>query len=114
MNDVNSTITVTAAAAAYIHKCLAKRGGGLGLRLHIEEAGCSGYKYEIDYVDAATATDKVFPIDDSIAVYVEKQIFPYVMGTIIDYRKEGLNSKLIFENPNQTGGCGCGESFTVD
>lgn len=108
-------VQASVSAQQHIKKCLTKRGGGLGLRISVKESGCSGLRYVFDFVDNFEATDKIFPIEgeDGMSIAIAKEAYPYVKGSVLDYRKEGLNSKLVIENPNQTGSCGCGESFTV-
>jgi iron-sulfur cluster assembly protein len=54
------------------------------------------------------------PLDNTLFVCIDKASFPYLNGIALDYVKQGLNQKFVFNNPNQTGQCGCGESFTVD
>jgi iron-sulfur cluster assembly protein len=84
------------------------------IRLSVKKTGCSGMAYVIDYVEKAQEEDIVFPFVDDYLVCVARSSFPYLKGIHIDYVKQGLNQKFVFNNPNQTGQCGCGESFTVD
>lgn len=84
------------------------------VRLSVKKTGCSGMAYVIDYVETAQEKDMVFPFVDDYLVCVDKASYPYLKGIHIDYVKQGLNQKFVFNNPNQTGQCGCGESFTVD
>ncbi len=84
------------------------------LRLSVKKTGCSGLSYVLDYVDAPMENDVVFPITAEHSVCIEKASYPYLKGLEMDYVKQGLNSKFVFQNPNQTGQCGCGESFTIN
>lgn len=84
------------------------------IRLSVKKTGCSGLAYVIDYVQTAQEKDIIFPFVDDYSVCVDKASYPYLKGIYIDYVKQGLNQKFVFNNPNQTGQCGCGESFTVD
>lgn len=84
------------------------------IRLSVKKTGCSGLSYVIDYITTPPAQDIVFPLVEGFFVSVDKSSFPYLKGIHIDYVKQGLNQKFVFNNPNQTGQCGCGESFTVD
>lgn len=122
INAENQVITATQAAITHFKRHLSKKEVK-GIRLNIVKSGCSGYRYEITFVDdkkLITEEDKMFFLEDSekdpaaLFVCVAKKIFPSVMGTIIDYKKTGLNGELVFENPQQTGACGCGESFTIE
>ena len=106
-------ITATPAAIAYIQSQIASKGSGLGIRLSVKKAGCSGYKYVIDLVVTPDPEDKVFPLNDELAIYVDPVSYQKVRGTNIDYVQEGLNKVFKYRNPNEQGSCGCGESFTV-
>lgn len=109
-------ITATSAAIAHFKNHLAKHGGS-GVRINIVKAGCSGYRYEVTFIDEVhpiTENEKTFMLDDNLLLSVPKKIFPSVMGTKIDYIKKGLGGELVYDNPQQTGACGCGESFMVD
>lgn len=102
------------AAICHIAAYLDKQPGHEGVRLSVKKQGCSGYAYVVDYVKALLETDITLPLTDKYSVSIDKKSLPYLQGLTVDYVKQGLNAKFIFDNPNQTGQCGCGESFTVD
>ena len=106
-------ITLSAAALEQVSKELKKRGSGIGIRLHLQTAGCSGYMYKLNIIDETVAEDD-YCFDGEINIYVEKKSYPLLKGTEIDFVREGLNQIFKYKNPNETGACGCGESFTVD
>ena len=108
-----SRVSVTAAAAAHIHEQVA-RSGRSHLRLGVQESGCNGYMYVLDFIDAPADDDLAFPVDANVSVYVGAKDLPLVQGTEVDLVVEGLNSSLCFSNPNASGHCGCGESFSID
>lgn len=93
---------------------LKKEVGSKGIRLSLKKTGCSGLSYVLDYVKEGSSLDLVFPLEEDYSIFIERKAYPTLKGLKIDYVKEGLNQKLVFSNPNQTGQCGCGESFTVD
>jgi len=105
-------ITMTEAAIAQTRAQLA-REQALGLRLAVKPSGCSGYMYVLDLVHEPQADDRAFVFGDGVTVFVENSALAMMNGTEIDYVKEGLNAFYKFRNPNVTGECGCGESFTV-
>lgn len=107
------TVSLTESAARQIKKQLEKRGSGVGLKLGVKKSGCSGYTYTLAYSDAAEADDAVFE-DFGVKVIVQKNDLPFIDGIQLDYRREGINEAFQFNNPNVTGSCGCGESFTVE
>jgi iron-sulfur cluster assembly protein len=106
-------ITLTDSAVRHIQHTLQKRGAGIGIRLSTKKAGCNGYKYHIDVIEQAQADDHVFDVAPGIQVIVSLHDFPLLKGTQLDYVREGLNAHFVYHNPNQSGSCGCGESFSV-
>ena len=74
--------------------------------------GCSGYYYVINYEDKVEDSDLVFE-DKGIKVIVDPDALKLIDGTEVDFVKNGLNEAFSFRNPNISGECGCGESFTV-
>ncbi|HTY48385.1 MAG TPA: iron-sulfur cluster assembly protein IscA [Steroidobacteraceae bacterium] len=105
-------ISLTESAADRVRTFLASRGHGLGLRLGVRRTGCSGFAYVVNYADDARPDDVVFE-DHGVKVFVDPESLQLVNGTVVDFVKEGLNEAFRFRNPNVTGECGCGESFSV-
>jgi len=105
-------ITLTDTAADRVRTFLASRGAGIGLRLGIKKTGCSGFAYIVNYADEVSEDDVVFDSDD-VKVIVDRQSLELIDGTEVDYVREGLNEAFRFRNPNATGECGCGESFSI-
>ncbi|HEV6966034.1 MULTISPECIES: HesB/IscA family protein [Roseateles] len=106
------SISVTPKAATQIRKALAKRGGGMGLRVAVKTSGCSGYAYALEFADAAAADDLAFE-SEGVQLLVEARSLPLLDGTQLDWVREGLNEGFKFSNPNASATCGCGESFAV-
>ncbi len=105
-------ITLTDAAVDHVKAFLARRGKGEGLRLGVKTSGCSGLAYVLEVYDEPADDDVVFDFD-GVKVAVDPKSLVYLDGTELDYRREGLNEGFKFNNPNEQGTCGCGESFTV-
>ena len=105
-------ITLTQQAADRVTEFLSNRGKGIGLRLGVKTTGCSGMAYVLEFVDELNPDDEVFE-DHGVKVIVDKKSLVYIDGTEVDFTKEGLNEGFKFNNPNESGQCGCGESFTV-
>ena len=105
-------ITLTEAAARHIQGFLAKRGRGIGLRLGVKTAGCSGMSYKLEFADAINQEDKVWE-SYGVKVVVDPKSLPYLDGTELDYVKEGLQEGFKYKNPNEKETCGCGKSFHV-
>lgn len=105
-------MSLTEKAANQIKRQLARRGHGLGLRLGVRKAGCSGFAYVVDYADEITADDCVSE-HHGVRLIVRTDDVPLLDGIEVDYTREGINEAFRFNNPNVKASCGCGESFTV-
>jgi len=82
------------------------------VRLAVEPAGCSGFRYRVDPVARIGSEDRSFE-SGGVRLVVDPLSLPYVQGTRIDLVQEGLARRLRYDNPNVTQSCGCGESFGV-
>lgn len=105
-------ILLTDSARARIRGYLDADPQALGLRFGVSRSGCSGWGYKVDMARQQQADDVVFD-DGGVRIYVDAASLPQVDGTRIDFVKQGLNEQFTFDNPNVTGGCGCGSSFTT-
>ena len=105
-------VSLTQPAADRVRTYLNARGKGVGLRVGIKKTGCSGYAYVINYADDVGDSDIVFE-DRGVKVIVDRKCLDLIDGTEVDFVKQGLNEAFRFRNPNVTGECGCGESFSV-
>ena len=105
-------ISLTEPAAERVRNYLTNRGSGIGLRIGITTTGCNGFAYVINYADELNDDDVVFD-ERGIKVIVDRESLKLIDGTEVDFIKEGLNEAFRFRNPNVTGECGCGESFSV-
>jgi len=106
-------IQITTAARQRMQNFLAANPQAAGVRFVVRQTGCSGYAYVVDLADSIAANDRVIE-QDGLTIVVDDKSLPLVDGTEIDFARQGLNSSFVFRNPNSTGECGCGESFTVD
>ncbi len=107
------SITLSESAARQITTHITERGEGIGLRLGIKKTGCSGFVYEVDVADQL-AQDDVLLENRGIKIVVKIEHLPLLEGTEIDFVREGLSDSFRFRNPNVSGECGCGESFSID
>ena len=106
-------IQLTTAARQRMQAFLASQPEAAGVRFGVRKTGCSGYAYMVEIADNVAAGDQVIE-QDGIRLVVDARSVPFVDGTEIDFARHGLNSSFVFRNPNVTGECGCGESFTVN
>ncbi|MEL7535709.1 MAG: iron-sulfur cluster assembly accessory protein [Pseudomonadota bacterium] len=105
-------ISLSDSAAERILSHIAARGHGVGLRLGITKTGCNGFAYKVGYADEVRADDTVFR-SNGVDVVVDADALAMIDGTHVDFVRQGLNEAFRFENPNASGECGCGESFSV-
>ncbi len=105
-------ITLTDNAKLHIEKVLAKEPNGLGLRLGVKTTGCSGNQYVIETAKSINEEDKTIEYE-GITIIVDKNSLRYLVGTELDFVRDGLNSSFKFNNPNAAESCGCGESFSL-
>ena len=105
-------LTMTEAAQVHVARQLAERGKGIGIRVGIKTAGCSGLSYVLEFVDDVADEDQVFEAG-GVKLVVDPKSLVYLDGTELDFVKEGLNEGFQFTNPNVKNQCGCGESFHV-
>jgi iron-sulfur cluster assembly protein len=113
VSESRENISLTESAVARILSYTSLHASGCILRLSVKKTGCSGLSYVMDYVPTPKEGDIVLPSLSGCSICIDKGSYPYLKGMQIDYVKQGLNHKFVFNNPNQTGACGCGESFTV-
>lgn len=82
------------------------------VRVGVKSGGCSGLSYDLKFDKALGDSDKVFE-DNNVRIAVEKKSFLYLAGTVLEF-SGGLNGKgFVFNNPNASRTCGCGESFSL-
>lgn len=105
-------IHLTERAANHVRDFLHNRGKGEGIKVGVKTSGCSGLAYVLEFVDQPDPVDQVFD-SFGVKVFVDPKSIVYLEGLEMDYVKNGLNEGFEFQNPNQKGECGCGESFTV-
>ena len=88
----------------------------LALRVHIQGGGCSGFEYCFSFDDLASATDDqqfVHADFPDAVVLIDTMSMQFLMGASLDYKQDIQGERFIIINPNATGTCGCGESFSV-
>jgi iron-sulfur cluster assembly protein len=104
-------ITLTDKAKDRFTEQLEQRGKGIGIIVGVKKTGCSGYAYTLEFADLPVeGYRKHF---EKFTLFVDPLAEGYLDGITIDYIKQGLNERFEFINPNESGRCGCGESFTV-
>ena len=105
-------ITITPAAHSRMRHFLAAEPEAAGVRFGVKRTGCSGFGYVIDLAHTLAAGENIVDVD-GVPLVVSDASEALLDGTVIDFQQQGLNASFVFHNPNATGACGCGESFTV-
>jgi len=103
---------LTEAAAARLRKLYEGAEAGKLLRISVNTRGCSGMSYEMDWVEAPGPQDETVT-SHGLTVLVDRKATLFLIGTTMDYKEDKLTRGFTFENPNEKGRCGCGESFHV-
>ena len=107
-------ITVTPTAVAEVRRYMEEQGATdhAGLRVGVLPGGCSGFQYGLNIEDEAGEDDMVLE-SNGVKLFVDPFSLQYLTGVEIDYVSTFQGSGFTFNNPNASGGCGCGSSFTV-
>ena len=84
----------------------------VAVKLGVKNGGCAGMAYTMDYINEVSQNDEVIKIE-GITLVIDPKAILFLLGTEMDYEESTLNSGFIFNNPNQTDACGCGESVTL-
>ena len=83
-----------------------------GVRVGVTNGGCAGMSYTMDYAEHADPLDEVIE-DQGIKIFVAPKAIMFLLGTEMDFVREKLGARFVFNNPNQTAACGCGESVSI-
>jgi iron-sulfur cluster assembly accessory protein len=106
-------LQLTDSAVRQVKHLLARdKRPGYGLRVSISDGGCSGYSYKLDFEKEQKSGDIVLQFED-LSVFVDSQSVDYLKGTVIDFTSGLYGGGFKFSNPNATGTCGCGTSFSA-
>jgi iron-sulfur cluster assembly protein len=104
---------LTEAAAERIKEIMGKIERPVaGLRVGVKNGGCAGMSYTMEYADSANPTDEVVE-DKGVRVLIDPKAVLFLLGTEMDYKTDKMSSQFVFNNPNQTSACGCGESVQL-
>ena len=104
---------LTDAAADRIKAIMAKADKPFaGVRVGVKNGGCAGMAYTMDYAETVQPSDEVVE-DKGVRVLIDPKAILFLIGTEMDYKTEKLSAQFVFNNPNQTSACGCGESVQL-
>lgn len=106
-------MTLTDAAAERIRRLMSASDRSIaGLRVGVKNGGCAGMEYTMEYAEAQNPLDDVVE-DKGVRVFIDPKAVLFLLGTEMDYQVDRLSSGFVFNNPNQTSACGCGESVSI-
>lgn len=111
--NMPTPINMTPAAIAQVKALLSSRGKpSVGVRIGVRTKGCSGLSYTLEFADEKNTFDEEMTVD-GVTVLIDPKATMFIIGTEMDYVEDKLESGFVFNNPNEKGRCGCGESFHV-
>lgn len=104
---------LTEAAAARIKDVMAHSAEPIaGIRIGVEKGGCAGMAYTMEYADKVEPLDEVIE-DKGVRLLIDPKAVLFLLGCEMDYKVDKLSAQFVFNNPNQTSACGCGESVAL-
>ncbi|MDI4663669.1 iron-sulfur cluster assembly accessory protein [Xanthobacter autotrophicus] len=107
-----AVIRITDTAAERLREILASAEPGTALRVSVENGGCAGMSYRMDFTTEVAPFDTVVE-DKGVKVVVDAKAVLFLLGTEMDFKTDKVSSQFVFNNPNQTSSCGCGESVAI-
>ena len=104
---------LTDAAAAHIKDILGRAEGPIaGVRVGVKNGGCAGMSYTMEYAEEIQKLDEIVE-DKGVKLLIDPKAVLFLLGTEMDFKVDKLTSGFVFNNPNQTSACGCGESVAL-
>lgn len=106
-------LSLTEAAARHARALMDRADSdAIGLRVGIKTAGCSGLQYQVEFAtEQKPFEDKIE--DKGVTIFIDPTAVMFIIGSEMDYKEDKFSSSFVFNNPNETARCGCGESFSV-
>ena len=107
-------LSITSNAADQIKKILSDAPDGIdSVLVGIDNSGCSGYSYKLDFAKSKDLNDFDRIDEHGVKILIDPKATMFLLGSTMDYRTDKLSSRFVFDNPNEKGTCGCGESFQI-
>lgn len=105
-------ITATDAARTRLAEIMENAQDVDGIRIGVKNGGCAGMEYTVDLTKGGEAGDDVVSFDEG-KIYIDSKAILFLLGTEVDYEVTKFRAGFVFNNPNQTSACGCGESVEL-
>ena len=111
---MKNIISISDEAAIQIKKILSSSDKDVsGVIVGVDKTGCSGYSYKLDYAKNENLAKYELIESKGVKVFIEPAATMFLIGSEMDYTKDKLASRFVFNNPNEKNTCGCGESFNI-
>ncbi|MBS7699377.1 MULTISPECIES: iron-sulfur cluster assembly accessory protein [unclassified Chelatococcus] len=108
-----TVMSLTDSAAARVKQLMSKANPpAVALRIGVKKGGCAGMEYTMDYADALKPGEDVIE-EKGVTIAIEPSAVLFLLGTTMDFKTDKMSSGFVFNNPNQTSACGCGESVAI-
>ena len=110
---METKITLSDSAANKIRELvLEEQNPDLKLRVYIIGGGCSGFQYGFAFEEETEEGD--FLVDkEGVSMMIDPMSFPYLLGSVVEYKEDLQGSRFVITNPNAKTTCGCGSSFSI-
>ena len=107
-------IKITSKASEQIKKIMNDAPKGMdSIVIGVDKSGCSGYSYKLDFGSSSNLKNFDIIDTDGAKVLIDPKAVMFLIGSVMDYRKDKLASRFVFDNPNEKSTCGCGKSFNI-
>ena len=110
---MSQVIKLSDKAADRIKSILSNDKSSLGVRIGVKSGGCAGMSYVMEYAKSQHPNDELIE-EKGVKVFIDPGAVMYLLGTTMDFKEEEFSSSFVFNNPNETERCGCGESFKIE
>jgi iron-sulfur cluster assembly protein len=105
-------MTVTNEAAEQIQTAMASKPDAVALKIGLKKGGCAGMEYTLDWAQEVGKHDEVVEAN-GVKLLIDPMAVMYMFGTVMDWQVDKFAAQFVFNNPNQTSACGCGESVEL-
>ena len=106
-------MSLTDSAAVRVREIMDRADKPLaGLRVGVKNGGCAGMSYTMEFAEESKPFDEIVE-DKGVRILIDPKAILFLLGTRMDFKTDKLSSGFVFENPNQTSACGCGESVAI-
>lgn len=113
VRELPKVMTLSDAAAERVREIIADADMPIaGLKIGVKNGGCAGMEYTLEYADTLEGVTDVIE-DKGVKIVIDPKAVLFLLGTQMDYEESKLSSGFVFNNPNQTSACGCGESVAI-